>query len=246
MTMADNGVTAIDTTAIDAALLDELGRASTPTIVNGLKQLGVAPPDIVTVDRSIRCISPGLGIAVGYAATARISSSLDPEDAQDVGGLQVALWRHIESLPAPRFLVVENVGDPAGRGCFWGEVQSAIHTRLGCRAGITNGPVRDVPEMEARGFQTFASGVATGGAYFRHVEVGIPVEVGGASFRPGDLVHGDMHGVVRIPREVAPHLPEAMRQVEASERLVLDVCDGPDFSVDALASLNRGANAVKH
>ncbi|MBW3669468.1 MAG: RraA family protein [Actinobacteria bacterium] len=241
VTMADNSEA-----AFDAALLDELSRASTPTIVNAMKQLGLAPHEIVTVDRSIRCISPGLGIAVGYAATALISSSLDPRDGEQVPGLQVALWRHIESMPAPRFLVVENVGDPAGRGCFWGEVQSAIHTRLHCRAGITNGPVRDVPDMEERGFQTFAGGVATGGAYFRYVEIGVPVEVGGARFEPGDLVHGDMHGVVRIPADVAPRLPEGIRQVEAFERRILDVCERPDCSVDALAALNLGTNAVKH
>jgi regulator of RNase E activity RraA len=228
----------------DDELIRQLATYSTPTVVNGLKQLGVAPFEIVTFDRSIRCVSPSLGIAVGRAVTARISSSSDPRDGDGAPGQQLALWRHIESIPAPRFLVVQNVGDPGGRGCFWGEVQSAIHVRLECRAGITNGPVRDIAEMEANGFQAFAGGVATGGAYFHHVEIGVPVTVGGVCVRPGELLHADNHGGVRIPDDVAARIPEAIRQVEASERRILDLCASDDFSLEALAQLT--AKGVKH
>jgi len=38
---------------------------------------------------------------------------------------------------------------------------------LGCVAGITNGPVRDVPEMERIDFQTFAGGAGVGGCSTR-------------------------------------------------------------------------------
>ena len=50
------------------------------------------------------------------------------------------------------------------------------------------------------------------------VDFGIPVKVGGVWIKPGDLVHADQHGVVTIPHEIAPQIPEAIAKVEADER----------------------------
>ena len=138
-------------------------------------------------------------------------------------------------MPAPRILVAENVGDAAGPVCIWGEVAASINLALGCAAGITNGPVRDGPEMEAAGFQTFAAGLGVGGGFVDTLDVGLPVTIGGVRIAPGDLLHGDRHGVVKVPVELAGDLPEAIRAHEAVERRVIEVCRSADFSLDALA-----------
>src|SRR5438034_5914677 len=38
------------------------------------------------------------------------------------------------------------------------------------------------------------------------------------SINPGDLLHGDQHGVVTIPLEIAERIPEAAERVAADER----------------------------
>jgi regulator of RNase E activity RraA len=69
------------------------------------------------------------------------------------------------------------------------------------------------------------------------VDFGIPVKVGGVWVKPGDLVHGDQHGVVVVPPEIATGIPEAIAKVEAGEKRIISVCQSTDFTVDKLKAL---------
>jgi 4-hydroxy-4-methyl-2-oxoglutarate aldolase len=99
--------------------------------------------------------------------------------------------------------------------------------------------VRDLAEMRAIGIQAFAGSVAVSHAYNHLVRVGEPVTVGGLSVRPGDLLHGDQHGVLSIPFQIADALAAATRRVEADERELIEFCRSPDFSADALLARAR-------
>ena len=139
----------------------------------------------------------------------------------------------------PRILVAENIGDWRGPVCIWGELAANMNMAMGCVAGVTNGPVRDLPEMEALGFQTFAGGVGPGGGYVDTLEIGCPVVLGGVTITPGDLIHGDRHGVVKVPLELAAQLPDAVRAHEAYERRIIELCQSPDFTLEALGQALR-------
>jgi regulator of RNase E activity RraA len=65
------------------------------------------------------------------------------------------------------------------------------------------------------------------------------VTVGGLAVRPGDLLHGDQHGVLSIPLGIAGALAAATRDVEAEERELIDFCRSPDFSAKALSARAR-------
>ena len=78
---------------------------------------------------------------------------------------------------------------------------------LGCVGAITNGAARELPGIEASGFQIFAGRLAISRAYIHVVEFGGPVEVGDLTIQPGDLIHGDRHGILTVPPELAPKLP---------------------------------------
>jgi len=219
---------------LSSDLLDELKGFSTPSILNGLKRLGHAPERMETMDRlAIRCMSPQLGVRVGFAATRKVATRRSGGPSQPgSGGLDGGLL----SVSAPRILVAENVGDWRGPVCIWGELAANMNLAMGCQAGITNGPVRDLPEMEALGFATFAGGTGPGGGYVDTLEVGGPVVVGGVTVNPGDLIHADLHGVVKVPQDLAPRLPEAIRTHEAYERRIIAVCQSQDFSLEALSA----------
>ena len=222
---------------IDAALLEELKSFSTPSILNGLKRLGRPPEQLETMDRlAIQCMSPQLGVSVGFAATRKVATRRSGGDSKaGPGGADGGLL----SVPEPRILVVENIGDYRGPVCIWGELAANINLALKCVAGITNGPVRDIPEMEAIGFQTFAGGAGPGGGSVDTLEVGTPVTVGGVHIQPGDLIHADRHGVVKIPLDLAAQLPDAIRAHEAFERQVIEVCQSPTFSLEALQDVMK-------
>ena len=53
-------------------------------------------------------------------------------------------WNYIASVPAPRFVVVQDVDEQRGLGGFVGDVHANILRALGCVAYATNGSVRDV------------------------------------------------------------------------------------------------------
>ena len=219
---------------IDTALVEELENFSTPSILNGLKRLGHPPELFETMDRhAIHCIAPALGVCVGFVATRKVATRRSGGPSKPGSW---ALDGGLLSVPAPRILVIENVGDWRGPVAIWGDIAANINRALGCVGGITNGPVRDVPEMEALGFQTFAGGVGPGGGYVDELEIGIPVTVGGVVVRPGDLIHADQHGIIKVPLDLAPRLPDAIRAHEAYERGIIAVCQSPDFSLEALAA----------
>jgi regulator of RNase E activity RraA len=188
--------------------------------------------------RAIGCMSPSLGVRAGFAATRKLATRRqgNAPDADRDRELNARMDRIIGRLPRPRILVAENVGEWDGPVCIWGEVMANVNLAMDCVAGITNGPVRDLPEMEQLGFQTFAGGPGLGGGFVDLLEVGEPVVVGGVRVETGDLIHADRHGVLKVPLHLVPDLIPAIREVIAVEQRVIDVCGSPDFSADAVAA----------
>jgi 4-hydroxy-4-methyl-2-oxoglutarate aldolase len=219
---------------LERSVLDELVSFSAPSLSNGIETFDVRPRNEGFADGTVRCMFPDLGARIGYAATATMRGAAEGDWLPPS-----ALWEHVLELPEPRFVVVQDLDDPPGVGCYWGEVNGSIFTALGCVAVVTNGAVRDLSEMQAIGIQAFAGSVAVSHAYNHLVGVGEPVTVGGLTVQPGDLLHGDQHGVLSIPFGIADALAAATRRVEAEERELIDFCRSPDFSAEGLAARAR-------
>ena len=203
-----------------------------PTVSNAIEVFDVRPRNEGFMTPDIRSLFPEMGPMVGYAATAVIS-------AAGVEGHTVPrwdLWDHVLTIPEPRVLVIHDVDEPVC-GAFWGEVQSNIFKALGCMGSITDGSVRDLDEVQEVGFQLFAKWVSVSHAYVRVIDAGVPVMVGGLLVRPGDLLHGDKHGVVSIPPEIARDIPSAARQVGEREHKIIEHCNSPDFNLKELRRL---------
>jgi len=218
---------------VSRAIVEKLREYSTPTILNGLKRLGVTPQQMQTADRNISsCMAPELGVSCGFAVTRKMATRRDGGPSKI---LDTAPDQGLLAIPGPRFLAVENVGDWQGPVCIWGDVTSHIHTALDCHAGFTNGPVRDLPEMAALGFQSFANGAGVGGGFVDLLEINGPVTVAGLEVSPGDLLHGDQHGVVKIPLELAAKLPDAIAAHAKWEEGIFDACKARPVDLEGLA-----------
>ena len=100
-----------------------------------------------------------------------------------------------------------------------------------------DGGVRDLDEVEELGFHFFASDVLVSHAYVHLEAVGCPVNVGGVEVHPGDIIHGDKHGVITIPAEIASRIADASAQMEDWERPIIEFCKSPGFNLDKLHEL---------
>ena len=89
------------------------------------------------------------------------------------------------------------------------------------------------------GIQLFAGNVAVSHAYAHIFDVGASVTVGGMEVRPGDLLHGDRHGVLTIPAEIAGAIPAAATEIQKEEQNVINFCRSSNFSVAKLAEVMK-------
>jgi len=182
---------------------------------------------------------------VGYAATGRIRTAAAPT-ARYWYYDHLDWWEYLTTIPAPRVIVLEDMDTRPGRGALFGEIHAQIGRALGCIGYVTNGAVRDLPGIERTGFHLFAQGVSVSHAYAHVVDFGQPVEVAGLRVNPGDLLHGDMHGVVSVPNTVAAQIPKVAAELLAQEGELIQLCQPGQFSMEKLRhQIERTRHASK-
>ncbi len=231
--------------AVPAGILEELQKFSTCTVSNAIEQFQVRTRNEGFVNSSVRCIFPQFPPKVGYAATARVRTSSTP-----IAGRwyyeRMDWWSYLLTIPAPRFIVVEDVDHIPGVGAFFGEIHAYISKALGATAYVSNGAVRDLSGIEEAGIQAFAGSVAVSHAYAHMVEFGEPVEIGGMKISPGDLLQGDMHGVLSIPLAIAGEIPRVATEILEQKRELIGFCRSGDFSLEKLAEkIKHGSTKLK-
>jgi 4-hydroxy-4-methyl-2-oxoglutarate aldolase len=213
--------------------LAALRQCETCMVANAIESFHVRLRNAGFADSRVRCVFEDEPPMVGYAATARLRSG----DPPIVGGAfhdRADFWNSILEIPAPRILVLEDMDRPPGLGAFVGDMHAAILKALGCVGYVTNGAVRDLPSVQSMGLQMFAGNVAVSHAYAHIFEIGSKVEIGGMEVRPGDLLHGDRHGVLTVPLDIAAEIPAVAAKLQQAERKIIDFCESPDFSVQKL------------
>jgi len=213
--------------------LEGLRQFDTCMIANAVETFNVRLRNTGFSDASIRCMFPEAPPLLGYAATARLRSG-DPPISGATFRDRADFWNRILEIPAPRILVLEDMDDTPGRGAFVGDMHAAILRALGCIGYVTNGAVRELPSVRAMGIQLFAGSVAVSHAYAHIFQVGARVTVGGMEVRPGELLHGDRHGLVTVPLEIAAAVPKVAAALRETEQKVIDFCRSRAFSVAKL------------
>jgi regulator of RNase E activity RraA len=108
----------------------------------------------------------------------------------------------VDSIQAGEVVVVSTGGST--RNAPWGELLSTAAMARGAMGAVTDGLVRDVLKIEKLGFPVFAAGIKPVDSKGRGlvIDYNIPVQCGGITVTPGDLVFADYDGVVVIPSEV--------------------------------------------
>jgi regulator of RNase E activity RraA len=194
---------------VDPAVLERLRAYDTPTLANALDGLVDRPATTGYTRPPVHSVLPDLLPMVGFAVTVTIRSATPFADDQARADAMLPLYAAVAARPGPKVVVVQDLD--GGPGCFWGEVTATICHALGCEGVVTDGLVRDLPDVEAIGFRILARGIGGARAYVAIQDTGTRVEVGGAAVDSGDIVHADRHGAVLVPGRVSKHSPTPPR-----------------------------------
>jgi regulator of RNase E activity RraA len=215
--------------------VEELRQLDSCSVANAIETFGVRLRNTGFADSTVRCIFEDFPPLVGYAATLRVRTT-DPPMEGDNYYYRLDWLEHVLSVPSPRVLVVQDMDSHAGLGSFICDLHANILRVLGCIGVVTNGAVRNVEAARALKFQMFAGNVSVSHAFAHVFDFGQPVEVGHMQVRPGDLLHGDRHGVQTIPLEIAPQIPDVAKDMLNQERKFIELCQADGFTLEKLHS----------
>jgi regulator of RNase E activity RraA len=221
---------------LSPAILEALRSLDTCAIANAIECLDVRLRNEGFTNSTIRCRFPKLPPMVGFAVTLRLHGSNPPME----GGAYIERtdwWDKLDQQPVPHVIAIEDTDRRVGTGALVGETHAAILQAMGCVGVMTNGAVRDLPAVERLRFQFFSGSVSASHGYAHVVSVEEPVKVAGLRIHPGDLLHGDQHGIVKIPPGSAAELVEIALQMEERKQEIIQFCRSEDFSRERLREL---------
>jgi regulator of RNase E activity RraA len=222
--------------------LERLRQFDTCTLSNAIERLNVRPRNEGFITGAVTCRFPQFSPVIGYAVTARMRSSVTPVNGKYYYA-NPEFWNYLAGFQGPRILVIFDSDEKPGVGALLGEAYARISRAFGCVACITNGAVRDVPGIEALGYQVFSGSVAVSHAYAHVVDFGDTVEIGELRISNGDLLHGDLHGIHMLPRRGVRDLAALAEQVLMEDREVFELTERKDFSPAMLTA--KGAEVRK-
>lgn len=217
---------------MEPEFLDLMSRVDTPTVCNAIEVVQGMRGFQGFTRGTMVCTEPGRAV-VGYAVTAQIAALAPPTEPPEViRARRMAYYKAMHDAPKPSVAVIEDLDFPNCIGAYWGEINTTVHKGFGMAGALTNGVVRDLGDLP-QGFPVIAGSIGPSHGYVHVRSIGEPVRVMGLEVRQGDLVHADRHGAVVVPAETMPRLAEAIRKLQATERLVLDPARRPGFDFAA-------------
>jgi regulator of RNase E activity RraA len=156
------------------------------------------PPEIRPLSPPMVVIGRAMPVLAGDAFQVTAEQSANPVSGKAFGLMLEAL----DDLQTGE-IYVSTGSSP--RNALWGELMSVRARKCGARGAILNGYVRDTRKILGLGFPTFCFGSygQDSAPRYKVHDFRIAIEIDGVSVRPGDILFGDIDGVLVIPAEVA-------------------------------------------
>lgn len=126
-------------------------------------------------------------------------------------------------------IVIDNRGD-LHNNC-WGEVLACAAKVKGVSGVVVDGAARDLDACREMGFPVYARGAVPITARGRIMQEAFncPIRLGDVQVRPGDIIVGDINGVVVICEErIEDVVREALALMDKEEQMKADLLAGMD------------------
>lgn len=126
----------------------------------------------------------------------------------------------LDAMGADSFVLWDTSNDE--RATLWGGVMTATAVGKGVRAALIDGGIRDTHQILEKDFPVFYRYRIPNGSLGRclitHYQV--PILLHGVLIKPGDVVLGDIDGVVVVPRDLAYAVLVRAEEIRANEKKI--------------------------
>jgi regulator of RNase E activity RraA len=108
------------------------------------------------------------------------------------------------------------------RCAYWGEILTATAKKRGAAGAVIHGYHRDTPQVLEQNWPVFSEGrfAQDSGVRTQVTAYRCAIEVGGVWIEPGDLVFGDLDGVLVIPKRLEKQVVAAAFKKAQGEKAV--------------------------
>lgn len=191
-------------TAVVGDIMDKLGfrRQFLPPRIQPLRA------DMVVIGRAMTVLEADVFEESG-------SSENNPLMAQPFGLMLEAL----DDLKANEVYVCAGASP---RFALWGELMTTRAIKLGAAGAVVDGYLRDTRGVLAQNFPAFAYGsyAQDQGPRGKVIDFRMPLEIEGVRIETGDIVFGDVDGVLVVPREAEEEIFVKALEKARGEKLV--------------------------
>ncbi len=190
--------------------------AMTGQVVDALGGLGA-------LDASIKPIADATPAMKGFVGAALPCMTSPADQLGLVGALAYAEPGDVLVVGTEGYLGTAVIGD----------LMAGMLLNSGAAGLVTDGAVRDTPGIVGVGLPVFCAGVSPNSPQRNGPgTVGLAISIGGVTVNPGDVVVGDVDGVVVVPQDalddVIAHVDEIKRMETEVEAKVKDGLTYPD------------------
>lgn len=121
------------------------------------------------------------------------------------------------------------------RCAYWGEMLTATAKTRGAAGAVVNGWHRDTPQVLEQNWPVFSRGRYAQDSCVRTqvVNYRCPIEVGRVWVEPGDIIFGDLDGVLVIPQKISRQVLEKSFEKARAEKTVRKAIEGGMSSTEA-------------
>lgn len=190
------------------------------------------PPEIAPLDPDM--------VVIGRAMTVLEADVITRESADAEGKARSSLGNRNPAIAGPFGLMLRALDDLKPNEVYlctgasptyalWGELMSTRAMKLGAAGAVVNGYSRDTRGILALGFPTFSTGryAQDQGPRGKVVDFRVPVAIGAVEVHPGDIVFGDMDGVLVVPRAAEEEaFARALEKARGEQMVQAKIKDG--------------------
>jgi regulator of RNase E activity RraA len=196
----------------ESALFDKMERLLySPVISDALDEVGIRNH---TLNRLIRPLNQKTVLA-GRAMTIVVSEKYELVD--DPYKMTIEALDSIKPGQVPVIATNNNTST-----ALWGELLSTASRARGARGTIVDGMSRDTRKILDMKYKVFCTGMmptdSKGRAEF--VSYNRPIRSGDTPIEPGDIVFGDLDGVVVVPKSVATDVLDLSFEKASKESVI--------------------------